>query len=614
MISDKDQTSFLDFVRPPVGTKLGICIGTTYNLDFPALVQVALSTQRESRSFSPQNDSNSEQIKNFTGNPLSLSEAFCYLTEFESRSIVFCQSCRISKVPKELFEAKKNARQKLLSLLDSTIVALPSPSSNSCFHPKLWLLRFDGIANPKESQWRVMITSRNLSEGKQWEIACQLEGQTTSRIQKKNTVLKGFLEHLLKTKSLSSKSRDLLNKAIKQVPFVEFESPDGFFGFEFHLKTKEQETLPVLDCKVYSEIIAVSPFLSNEALNQYKTFAKKTLITSSKDLVKLEKAEDLLNTTFLFNLDGINLHAKLYLCSLKNGVGAHAYIGSANLTRAAMLRGGENTEALVCLHSKRDLVAEFKHSFIYEKSGKNHILHRWLTKISKDDLERSEQEHIEEEKLKELEAIRKSISCGSFVLRSKGKLRWNLKWHGKRFVIPKDLNTELTFSEGGKKISLAHFLNQKDGVTVVAKHPSGFLRVTIQKPGVGKIEFDTVAEILSDRSGRNLDIQKSVMEDSDAAEMLKALLPEAQISQQSIEFSNLHSQVKSQSSSKGIRYKISNFIEVILLADTSDILKSEQIDVAIMHLEKDKQYDATLLKKFWQNYKSAKKRIDRDAA
>ena len=45
MINERNQEAFLDLVRPHADYKLTYCIGTTFTLELPCLVQMALNSR-----------------------------------------------------------------------------------------------------------------------------------------------------------------------------------------------------------------------------------------------------------------------------------------------------------------------------------------------------------------------------------------------------------------------------------------------------------------------------------------------------------------------------------------------------------------------------------------
>lgn len=108
-------------------------------------------------------------------------------------------------MPKVLMNLRHSPRVKLFSLLDNCLVSVPNAMRKSSFHPKVWFMKFEGSKDRRRLLWRLVVTSKNLTDSSLWEIKCCVECREGGN---KGMIVKGlvpFLGHL-KT-SLGKKAR-----------------------------------------------------------------------------------------------------------------------------------------------------------------------------------------------------------------------------------------------------------------------------------------------------------------------------------------------------------------------------------------------------------------------
>jgi hypothetical protein len=147
----------MELLRPPVGCKLDIAVGTTYSLDLISALMLPLSF-----AFFDWEHADGELI----ADPLALLEA---LRRYGDRFTIFCQSGQIKLPPQH---------QPLVTFLEPCIYDVEPPDPDGVFHPKVWALRFvdDGTI-----RYRVLCLSRNLTFDRCWDTVVALDGELTDR-------------------------------------------------------------------------------------------------------------------------------------------------------------------------------------------------------------------------------------------------------------------------------------------------------------------------------------------------------------------------------------------------------------------------------------------------
>ena len=161
MLSEKEQTSFLNISKPPYGYELTYCIGTTFSLDIECLVQMAVNSR----------SSNSNVLLSSTPEILEI------ITRFEAKTLVFCQNCRIKEIKSEDQPGLNKDILNFYNLVDSTVEVVPPPNERSSFHPKVWFLRFDADSLNASPVFRLVTMSRNLTMDLKWDISVTLVGE-----------------------------------------------------------------------------------------------------------------------------------------------------------------------------------------------------------------------------------------------------------------------------------------------------------------------------------------------------------------------------------------------------------------------------------------------------
>lgn len=327
----EDRLNYSSLLNPPLGYEVEFAIGTTYSLDLEALVGVPMAL-----SLSEEMDST------FIENPIFILEG---LRRSADKFILFSEAGQI-KVP-------QNANF-IFSLLEGSVyeVAL---KNNKSFHPKVWIIKY--VNDKGEKLYRLLVLSRNLTFDRSWDMAVALEGNRNNKKTLKNRPLSDFITFLLPY-AKDDKKKKAMKELISELDYVHFNSLDkNFTDFKFcpiGINGYGKSETDLFD--KYHNMIIISPFLSNEAVNELNKLslanASKTLITRKTEIPKLD--EELLKDFDVYALKDLivdgeetisgdnekndihrrqDIHAKMYAKTKYNE--HHIYIGSANCSNSA---------------------------------------------------------------------------------------------------------------------------------------------------------------------------------------------------------------------------------------------------------------------------------------
>lgn len=325
---------------PPEGYELDYAVGTTYSLDLDTLMVLPVAL-----FYSQTLDSKPDELR------YDILDA---ITRAAKKIRVYYQEGKIA-VPRKY--------SNLIAYWECGIRGIRMPDFASSFHPKVWVIRF--IAQGKHPYYRLLITSRNLTHARDWDVAFSSDGEMGSAVVDKTRPLIHFLTHLenLGGSALPEHFIDGLSKS-------DFELPEGFHLLNFYpIGVPDPDSgrnyENPLGSKSWDELLVMSPFVQEKTI---KRFVKKTdksiSLLSRKDeldsldentlhdlgkgncyqfsefISEAESMEELGESTegALFQ----SLHGKLFIG--KKGDYAHWFLGSANATEPAFER---NIEFLV---------------------------------------------------------------------------------------------------------------------------------------------------------------------------------------------------------------------------------------------------------------------------
>ena len=357
---NSDRLDYGELMAPPEGYELISAIGTTYSLDFDALVGVCIALGLS--------ESTDSAILN---NPVYLLET---LQKTGDKVALFCEAGQI--------HAPTN-NSSLYILLEKIVyeVAVKKQSSQPkypSFHPKFWLIKY---ADKNGSNiYRVVVLSRNLTFDRSWDVAISMDGKPVKRVSKQSKPLIDFLNYLLGSLNGSDDNvkakRKLIREMMRDIERVEFKSDiREFEDIEFIPVgvANEAGKYKMADFPLFSdtfhEALIMSPFLSDGVIEEFNNRNKNienpvcTLITRRSSLEKL-KAEHCDRFKIYTLKDTVvdgetiisdeqneirkqDIHAKLYLWRKYSD--SELYLGSLNASYSAL---SGNIEFMVRLKSK----------------------------------------------------------------------------------------------------------------------------------------------------------------------------------------------------------------------------------------------------------------------
>lgn len=364
--SAKDRINYGEVLMPPVGYKLERAIGTTYSLDLETLTAVSIALGLIE-------DTDSELINN----PISMLSA---LQKISDRIVVFCEAGQI-KLP-----SKPNA---LCLTLEKMVVPVSVPFDKKinrypAFHPKTWLLEYSN--EDGEKQYRFVVMSRNMTFDHSWDVACALDGDTTSTGEVSAEPIADFLRFLRKqlNKELVNYSRQYndLSYMIKTISQVGFHVENGF---------SECVIMPMgigaasydmasnwLFTENFHELVVMSPFLTGSVIDGFNdpgktlTGTTRTLITRRSELSKITNGKASNFDVYVMKDDIIDgessisdgedeqseqesgkqdIHAKIYV--RRKYSTTDLYLGSMNASYAAI---NSNIEMMIRLRTKNSVL------------------------------------------------------------------------------------------------------------------------------------------------------------------------------------------------------------------------------------------------------------------
>lgn len=341
----------MELLRPPIGCKLDIAVGTTYSLDLVSALMLPLSF-----AFFDWQHADGGLV----ADPLALLEA---LRRYGDRFTIFCQSGQI-KLPSKYLP--------LVTFLEPCVYDVEPPDQEGVFHPKVWVLRF--IGDDDAIRYRVLCLSRNLTFDRCWDTVVALDGELTDRTNAfaANHPLGDLIEALpsMALREVTRPRRQDIKKIAGELRRVRFNWPEGFNESEcrFWAGGLDGRTLSPFGSQKDKALI-VSPFVAGTFLKDFLDEVKETHIVSRPESLQCLSRETLQrckSVRFLAPeacdesddtdpassgssgeaLDG--LHAKLFV--LDRGWDASVFSGSFNATHHAF---AHNVEFMVELVGRR---------------------------------------------------------------------------------------------------------------------------------------------------------------------------------------------------------------------------------------------------------------------
>ena len=333
----KNRLDYGEQLIPPEGYELSFAIGTTYSLDLEALMVLPVAL-----FYSQLLDASADKIRY---------DMLDSITKAADKIVVYCQKGKIH-VPKDYHY--------LLAYWEKGIEEITMSHKAQSFHPKVWVIRYESAAKPP--LYRILVTSRNLTFSRDWDVAFSSEGVVGAEKVKRTEPLIHFLQYVT-----SKGKREIPKEFIQDLAKVDFEVPDGFKLINFfpigipNPDTKNEYQNP-LSKKNWDDLLVLSPFVQDSTINHLweNTYNHFWLLSRKEELdsLKVETHEELeayqfskfiqegeLNEYLSEEADEArlqNFHAKLFVGSRNDN--PFWYLGSANASEPAF---GRNIEFLV---------------------------------------------------------------------------------------------------------------------------------------------------------------------------------------------------------------------------------------------------------------------------
>lgn len=346
--ANSDRLDYSEMLIPPVGYKTTFAVGTTYSLDLETLISVSIALGL-----------NEDIDSKLSESPIYMLEALRKVTD---KMLVFCEAGQI-KAPV--------TQNKLFPFLENSVVMINAKKDRS-FHPKVWIIKYEN--DNRESLFRVLVLSRNLTFDRSWDVAACVDGIKVNKTVKQNQPLSDFMNYLYSKMESKNERMATKKKAHKklseEIMAVQFALKDKMFDdFDFiPLGISEDYNEDYTELfNTYHDLFIISPFISDKTMEEFRdrklTNSDRTLITRKSELYKLSKdflsdfdtytlKDDIIDGEDRFSeeddIKKQDIHAKLYL-KTKNS-DSELFLGSANASKNAF---DGNIEFMLKLYSKK---------------------------------------------------------------------------------------------------------------------------------------------------------------------------------------------------------------------------------------------------------------------
>lgn len=187
-----------------------------------------------------------------TPDPIAALEAVRSCTD---RVDIFCQAGQIV-VP--------HRHSDLMAFLEPMIHPVRRPRPGYLFHPKLWFLQYKAEGEP--DRFRLLCSTRNLTDSHAWDAVVTLDGHPTTRDVPANRSLAALIRHLpsLAVRVLEPERADRISTLATAAMRVQWEPPEGVEEIRFHaFGVRRMQATP--DFSGYRHLV-ISPFCNEDGL------------------------------------------------------------------------------------------------------------------------------------------------------------------------------------------------------------------------------------------------------------------------------------------------------------------------------------------------------------
>ncbi|MCP3162638.1 phospholipase D family protein [Myxococcus qinghaiensis] len=270
---------------------------------------------------------------------------------------------------------------RMAALFDGFVRPVVLPAG--AFHPKVWVLRFRARETPEmhgaADRFRVVCSSRNLTDARCWELGAMLEGEQAraAGVKALGGDLSAFFRQLIRMDSEASPSVRALCDVLSE---VQFETDENVrLRWQWPGVAHARSLMPELP-DAPARALVLSPFLRASVITRLARAGQLTLVSSQGELDALpDAAHKSLKPHRVFVLEdfdaegplGGDLHAKLYAFEDET---AFTLLGSANATGPGWGEGPiTNVEAMLRMEPGLPL-ARVLREVVEDKRG----IHPWL--------------------------------------------------------------------------------------------------------------------------------------------------------------------------------------------------------------------------------------------
>ena len=355
MLGPDVRTVAMDLLRPSPGYELDLAILTTYTLDLEAMLALPFAVMAHSDG----------GLDTLLDDPLLLLQG---LREAGERIHVFVDETGI---------AAPQSQRGLYATLEQSVHPVRA-TGGGVFHPKVWLARFVSREDGTHVVLRVAILSRNLTFDRSWDVALASEARPRGRRVAASGALGRLVGDLasLSSMQLPQGLPARLRGLSAEVWRCSFPAPEEFSDpIQFHAMGLARSRRWRPKVSNGRKVLAVAPFVRASVLDDVRNLAtgEGLLISRPDELAgvspdTLARWTDVrvLADTFEEDDDEVNtrpsgLHAKLL--AVEHGWDVTWFIGSANLTRAAL--DGRNVEVMAEITGRKRRVGieQFRDGF-----------------------------------------------------------------------------------------------------------------------------------------------------------------------------------------------------------------------------------------------------------
>ncbi len=353
---------------PPDGYELVEAVGTTYSLELEVLMIIPVAL-----FYSQKLDGNHEKFR---------CDIIDAITKASDKIKIYYQKGQL-KVPKKYHQ--------LMAYWEKGIEAVTMPNYLSSFHPKIWIIHYQSEEKP--DLYRLLVTSRNLTFSRDWDIALSTDGLVTNDEQQINKPLKYFMQFLNNVGE-----QKISNSFIRNLMKVKFDLPKNFNSLSFlpqgieNYENKERfSSFLIAEDKKWDEMAIFSPFLDKKTLEMLSQSNSRLFLFSRKEEMD-NIPEDTLKKFSCWQFSKFiqeaeyyqelseeeilpfaqNLHAKIFI-AMKEKI-PYWYLGSANCSEAAQNRNIEFMVELKGTDTKGLRVRDVVNMLTGQTKSNNNIL------------------------------------------------------------------------------------------------------------------------------------------------------------------------------------------------------------------------------------------------